>query len=108
MTTEEAKEVIQQLESGEIVHVAAPIPPQDEMYLYQLVVPLLAHGSDMRIARKTDEKGVLLTITVHPEDMGKVIGKGGETARSIRHLLRQFGMQQKAHVAMKINETAQV
>jgi predicted RNA-binding protein YlqC (UPF0109 family) len=80
----------------------------ESVYLASLVSPLLSQPNELAIECKTDEKGVLLTLTVHPTDMGRVIGKGGETARSIRHLLRQYGMGQQAHVAMKINEPARV
>lgn len=76
----------------------------EETYLIHLITPIIKNYFEAKIERKVDEKGVLLTLTVHPDDMGRVIGKGGETARSIRHLLRQMGMQNQAHVALKINE----
>lgn len=80
----------------------------EQEYLQSILLPIIQRHDHASIERKVDEKGVLLTLTVHPDDMGRVIGKGGETARSIRHLLRQYGMQQQAHIALKINEPARV
>ncbi len=48
--------------------------------------------------------GILLTVTVAPEDMGSVIGKAGETAKAIRHLVRIAGVKQSCRVSVKINE----
>ena len=53
---------------------------------------------------KIDEMGVLLTLTVHPEDMGKIIGKSSKTAEALRILLRVVGMKGNARVNLKINE----
>ena len=78
--------------------------PVESAYLLDLIRPIVTNFADARVERKVDEKGVLLTLTVDQNDMGRIIGKGGETARSIRHLLRQMGMQNQAHVALKINE----
>lgn len=71
-------------------------------YLGTLLTPLLAHPSDIRIDTKTDELGGLLTLEVNPADMGRVIGKGGETARSFRRLVRQFGMGRQVKVSTRI------
>jgi hypothetical protein len=48
--------------------------------------------------------GVLLTLDVHAEDMGKIIGRSGNTAKAIRTLLRVVGMKNDARVNLKINE----
>jgi transcription antitermination factor NusA-like protein len=48
--------------------------------------------------------GVLMTLRVHPEDMGKVIGRSGKTAQAIRILLRVVGMRHHAHVSLTIEE----
>jgi predicted RNA-binding protein YlqC (UPF0109 family) len=56
------------------------------------------------VAREIDEMGVLLTLTVNPEDMGQVIGRQGATAKSIRTLLRVIGAKNNARVNLKINE----
>ena len=48
--------------------------------------------------------GVLITLDVNPADMGKIIGRSGNTAKAIRTLLRVVGMKNNARVNLKINE----
>ncbi len=50
--------------------------------------------------------GVLMTLDVNPADMGKIIGREGNTAKAIRTLLRVVGMKNNARVNLKINEPA--
>lgn len=76
----------------------------DTQYLEQLVKGLVEHPEEVVVDRKVDEMGVLLTLTVHPDDMGQIIGKMGNTAKSIRTLLRVVGMRDHARVNLKINE----
>ena len=54
--------------------------------------------------RKVDEMGVLITLKVDPSDMGKIIGRNGQTAKSIRSLLRVVGIKNNARVNLKIEE----
>ena len=58
----------------------------------------------MKTERKIDERGVLITLSIHPEDMGYVIGRQGQTARAIRTLLKIVGAKNSARVNLKINE----
>ena len=58
----------------------------------------------MKVERKVDEMGVLLTLHISPEDMGKIIGRNGNTAKAIRTLLRVVGMANQARVNLKIEE----
>jgi predicted RNA-binding protein YlqC (UPF0109 family) len=58
----------------------------------------------VKVNRTLDEMGVLLTLDVHAEDMGKIIGRSGNTAKAIRTLLRVVGMKNDARVNLKINE----
>lgn len=76
----------------------------EQEYLLAIVGPLVAHPELLTVERKTDERGVLLTLHVDQSDMGKVIGKGGETARAVRRLLRQFGMAREMRLSMRIYE----
>ena len=76
----------------------------DQKFLETLVRELVNHPDDVQVERKVDELGVLLTLSVHPEDMGQIIGKMGNTAKSIRTLLRVVGMKHDARVNLKINE----
>ncbi|MBU3968804.1 KH domain-containing protein [Patescibacteria group bacterium] len=77
---------------------------QDKDFLEYVIKALVDHPKDVKINRVVDEMGVLITLDVNPEDMGKVIGRNGNTAKSIRTLLRVVGMKNHARVNLKINE----
>src|SRR3990167_2476318 len=76
----------------------------DQEFLAYVVKSLVDHPEDIKVNRKVDEMGVLLSLDVHPEDMGKIIGRQGNTAKAIRTLLRVVGMKNNARVNLKINE----
>jgi hypothetical protein len=78
--------------------------PMDQEFLEYVIKSLVDHPEDVKTERKVDEMGVLITLSVHPEDMGQIIGKGGDTARSIRSLLRIAGSKNNARVNLKIEE----
>ncbi len=74
-------------------------------FLDYVVKALVDHPEDVVITQTHDNFGVLLTLTVHPDDMGKVIGKNGRIAtESIRPLLKAVGFKHSANVSLKINE----
>ena len=73
-------------------------------YLEFIVKGIVDHPEDVKVDKKIDEMGVLLTLTVHKEDMGQVIGKQGSTAKAMRTLVRVNGMKSNARVNVKINE----
>jgi hypothetical protein len=77
---------------------------QTVVFLEYIIKGLVEHQSDVRVERTVDEMGVLLSLFVHPEDMGKIIGRKGATAKSIRTLLRVVGMKIGERVNMKIIE----
>src|SRR5436190_20582313 len=77
---------------------------QDTQFLDYVVKALVDNPGDVKINRTVDEMGVLMTLTVNPADMGKVIGRSGNTAKAIRTLLRVVGMKNNARVNLKINE----
>lgn len=77
---------------------------QDQIFLEQVVKSLVDKPDSVEIVRTIDEMGVLLTLTVHADDMGKIIGRSGATAKAIRTLLRVVGMKNDARVNLKINE----
>ena len=79
---------------------------KDQEFLEFVVRGLVEHPDDVKIGRTVDEMGVLLTLDLHPDDMGKVIGRSGNTAKAIRTLLRVVGMKHNARVNLKINEPA--
>jgi len=77
---------------------------EDQQFLESVVKALVDHPDSVQINRTVDEMGVLLTLDVHAEDMGKIIGRSGNTAKAIRTLLRVVGMKNDARVNLKINE----
>jgi len=77
---------------------------QDQTFLEYVVKELVDHPEDVKINRTVDEMGVLLTLCVNQEDMGKVIGRSGATAKAIRTILRVVGMKHDARVNLKIEE----
>jgi len=77
---------------------------QDQQFLDYVIKALVDHPGDVKINRVVDEMGVLLTLSVNQEDMGKVIGRSGATAKAIRTVLRVVGMKNDARVNLKIEE----
>ncbi len=76
----------------------------DQTFLEYVAKALVDHPELVETTRTIDQMGVLLTLTVHPDDMGKIIGKSGKTAEALRILLRVIGMKGNARVNLKINE----
>src|SRR3989344_9689749 len=77
---------------------------QDTQFLEYVIKALVDNPNDVKIERTVDEMGVLLTLGVNPADMGKIIGRAGNTAKAIRTLLRVVGMKNNARANLKINE----
>ncbi len=76
----------------------------DQNFLEFLVKSIVDHPEDVKVDRKVDEMGVLLSLRVHPQDMGQVVGRQGATAKAIRSLLRIVGIKNNARVNLKIEE----
>jgi predicted RNA-binding protein YlqC (UPF0109 family) len=77
---------------------------RDVAFLEHVVKSLVDNPDDVKINRTVDEMGVLITLDVNGADMGKIIGRSGNTAKAIRTLLRVVGMKNNARVNLKINE----
>ena len=77
---------------------------QDTQFLEMVIKALVDNQNAVKINRTVDEMGVLMTLSVDPADMGKVIGRQGNTAKAIRTLLRVVGMKNNARVNLKIEE----
>ena len=77
----------------------------DQQFVEYIVKTLVNNPDKVAVERKIDEKGVLLSLTVDPEDVGRVIGKRGVTAQAIRVLLRALGTKQDARFILKIVNT---
>src|SRR3990167_7744722 len=74
----------------------------DQQFVEYIVKSLVGYPDDVVVERVIDEKGVLLSLTVDPEDLGRVIGKRGVTAQSLRTLLRALGTKNDARYNLKI------
>jgi len=76
----------------------------DKEFVEYVVKALVTNPDDVQVKRSVDDMGVLLELSVNPDDMGKVIGKAGATAKSIRTLLRVLGSRGDERVNLKIVE----
>ena len=74
----------------------------DQQFIEFIVKSLVSKPEAVQVERRIDEKGVLLELTVDPEDLGRVIGKRGATAQSLRTLLRALGTKNDARYNLKI------
>lgn len=77
---------------------------KDKDFIEYAVKMLVDNPDDVKVERKIDEMGVLITLDVNPKDMGMVIGREGMTAKALRTLLRVIGARNNARVNLKINE----
>lgn len=84
--------------------MAAEDKPEDQEFLEYVVKSLVDHPEEVRIERRVDEMGVLLSLRVAPVDMGQMVGKKGATALALRSLLRIVGIRNNARVNLKIEE----
>jgi predicted RNA-binding protein YlqC (UPF0109 family) len=76
----------------------------DQLFVEQIVKQIVEKPEEVAVERKVDEMGVLITLKVSKDDMGKIIGKGGQTAKAIRVLLRVIGSKNNSRVNLKIVE----
>jgi uncharacterized protein len=77
---------------------------KDKDFVEYVVKQLVDNPDDVKVERKIDEMGVLISLDVNPNDMGMVIGREGMTAKALRTLLRVIGARNNARVNLKINE----
>ena len=76
----------------------------DRDFIEYVVKHIVQFPDQVEVFRTVDEMGVLITLKVAKEDMGKIIGKSGQTAKSLRILLRVIGSKNNARVNLKIVE----
>lgn len=76
----------------------------DQEFVEYIVKGIVNNPEDVKTERTIDERGVLITLHINPDDMGYVIGRSGQTARSIRTLLKIVGAKNNARVNLKIHE----
>ena len=75
----------------------------DQQFVEYIVKNLVENPEDVKVERTIDEKGVLLTLVVNKEDLGRIIGRRGATAQSLRALLRALALKNNAHYNLKIS-----
>jgi uncharacterized protein len=78
----------------------------DALFVESVVKAIVDNPDKVEVKRSIDEMGVLLELTVDPSDMGKIIGKEGQTAKALRTLLRVLGAKNNSRVNLKIIEPA--
>src|SRR3989338_5832090 len=76
----------------------------DQEFVEYIIRGIVNNPNDVRTERIVDERGVLITLYINPEDMGYVIGRQGQTARAVRTLLKIVGAKENARVNLKIYE----
>jgi predicted RNA-binding protein YlqC (UPF0109 family) len=76
----------------------------ERKFLEYLLSTLLEHTDDIVLEDRKDDLGILFTLTVHEDDMGKLIGKGGQTIQAIRTILRMLGSKRQERINLKVIE----
>ena len=76
----------------------------DQEFLEYVVKSLVDNPDAVKVTRMVDELGVLLSVKTDKEDVGKLIGRQGNTAKALRTLLRVVGIKNRARVNLKIEE----
>lgn len=77
---------------------------KDEALVKAIAEVLVDNPKDVKVTRTVNERGVLITLDVHPDDVAIMIGKGGRTISLIRQLLRIIGLRTKSWVSLKLNQ----
>lgn len=76
----------------------------DVEYLSTIIKGIAGFPDEVKVVRSSDELGILLTVSIAKDDMGRIIGKEGQTAIAIRQILRAYGYNIRARLNMKIAE----
>lgn len=77
---------------------------QDRDFVEFIVKQIASSSDGIEVTRTVDDMGVLITLRVSKEDMGRIIGKNGQTAKALRNLLRIMGTKENIRVNLKIVE----
>mgnify|MGYP000857439517 CR=1 len=76
----------------------------EQQFLEYIVKSLVEFPDAVTTSRTVDNLGVLVELTVHPDDMGKIIGRDGHTAQAIRTIMKAFGKKNQANISVRIKE----
>ncbi len=77
----------------------------EQQFVEFVVGKLVDHPDQVSVKRTEDDRGVLLELSVAPDDLGRVIGRRGATAQSLRNILRALGAKNDARYNLKIVDT---
>ena len=77
----------------------------EQQFVEFVVGKLVDHPDQVSVKRTEDDRGVLLALSVAPDDLGRVIGRRGATAQSLRNILRALGAKNDARYNLKIVDT---
>ena len=77
----------------------------EQQFVEFVVGKLVDHPDQVAVKRTEDDRGVLLELSVAPDDLGRVIGRRGATAQSLRNILRALGAKNDARYNLKIVDT---
>jgi predicted RNA-binding protein YlqC (UPF0109 family) len=75
---------------------------KDEALVKAIAEVLVENPKNVKATRTVNERGVLITLDVHPDDIATIIGKGGRTISLIRQLLKIVGLRNQAWVSLKL------
>jgi len=68
-----------------------------------IISDLTSNPDSVSVTKSVDEMGTLLSIDLDPSDMGKIIGKQGETINAIRKIVHAYGMKLGIRLSVKVN-----
>ncbi|PIQ79884.1 RNA-binding protein [Candidatus Peregrinibacteria bacterium CG11_big_fil_rev_8_21_14_0_20_41_10] len=77
---------------------------KDRDFVEFVIKSIVDYPEQVEILRTIDDLGILITVKVAKDDMGKVVGRNGQTAKAMRVLLRLVGSQESNRVNLKILE----
>ena len=77
----------------------------EQQFIEYVVKQLVSEPDQVKVVRTDDDRGTLLELSVAPDDLGRVIGRRGSTAQSLRTLLRALGMKNETRYNLKIVDT---
>lgn len=78
--------------------------PVYQRVLEEIIKSLVNHPEEVKITRRIDEMGVLLSIKLHPQDMALVIGRKGEHINALKKIIKAIGKRHHARVNIKVEE----
>jgi predicted RNA-binding protein YlqC (UPF0109 family) len=73
-----------------------------EKYVEYIIQNLVNHPDDVKVSRIDGTKETIIEIRVHPEDVGKVIGKSGSVVRALRTIVNAVGYKERKNYHLEV------